>query len=50
LKPNKETVRACIRNALEAVLLKLQFFQKRIVMELIKDIAAQKALLPDDAL
>jgi hypothetical protein len=48
-EPNKETVRACIRNALEAVLLKPPIFSKRIVMELIKDIAAQKALLPDDA-
>ncbi len=46
--PNKETVRAFIRNALEAVLLKPPIFTKRIVNEFVTDLAAQKILLPDD--
>jgi len=46
--PNKETVRAFIRNALEAALLKPPIFTKRIVNEFVTDLAAQKTLLPDD--
>ena len=47
--PNKETARACIRNALEAVLLKPPIFSKKIVAALVADVSAVKALLPDDA-
>jgi hypothetical protein len=47
--PNKETTRALIRNALEAALLKPPIFSKKIVLEFIKDIAAKKSLLPDQA-
>jgi hypothetical protein len=46
--PNKETTRALIRNALEAVLLKPPLFSKRIVGEFVADIGAKKELLPDD--
>lgn len=43
--PTKEAVRAHIRTALEAVLLKPPLFSKRIVMTLVEDIAVNKALL-----
>ena len=46
--PNRETARACIRNALEAVLLKPPIFSKKIVSAIVVDVAAKKALLPDD--
>lgn len=49
LEPNKETARAAIRNALESVLLKPPVFSKRVVINLIQDLAARKALLPDAA-
>lgn len=45
--PNKETSRALIRNALEAVLLKPPVFSKKIVTEFVADIAAKKEVLPD---
>lgn len=48
-EPNKETARAAIRNALESVLLKPPVFSKRVVINLIQDLAARKALLPDAA-
>jgi hypothetical protein len=47
--PNRETVRAAIRNALEGVLLKPPIFSKKIVSEFAADLAAKKALLPDRA-
>lgn len=46
-EPNKETTRAAIRNALEAVLLKPPVFSKKIVINLLEDLSARKALLPD---
>jgi hypothetical protein len=46
-EPNKETARAAIRNALECVLLKPPVFSRKVVVNLIEDIAARKALLPD---
>lgn len=48
-EPNKETARAAIRNALECVLLKPPVFSRKVVVNLIEDIAARKALLPDAA-
>lgn len=48
-EPNKETARAAIRNALESVLLKPPVFSKRVVINMIEDLAARKALLPDAA-
>lgn len=48
-QPNKETVRAAIRNALESVLLKAPVFSKRVVANLVDDLAASKALLPDQS-
>lgn len=48
-EPNKETVRAAIRNALECVLLKPPVFSRKVVVNLIEDLAARKALLPDEA-
>lgn len=47
--PNKETARSAIRNALEGVLLKPPIFSKKVVTELVSDLAAKKALLPDKA-
>lgn len=44
-RPTKETARAQIRLALEALLLKPPLFSKRIVDTLIKDIAQNKAVL-----
>lgn len=44
-RPTKETARAQIRLALEALLLKPALFSKRIVETLVEDIAANKALL-----
>lgn len=46
--PNKETARSAIRNALEGVLLKPPIFSKKVVQELVTDLAAKKALLPDN--
>lgn len=46
-EPNKETARAAIRNALECVLLKPPVFSRKVVVNLIEDIAERKALLPD---
>lgn len=46
-EPNKETARAAIRNALECVLLKPPVFSRKVVVNLIEDLAARKALLPD---
>lgn len=46
-EPNKETARAAIRNALESVLLKPPVFSKKVVINLVQDLAARKALLPD---
>ncbi|MGE8454897.1 MAG: hypothetical protein ACN6OP_30670 [Pseudomonadales bacterium] len=46
-EPNKETARAAIRNALECVLLKPPVFSRKVVINLIEDLAARKALLPD---
>lgn len=43
--PTKEAVRAQIRTALEAVLLKPPLFSKRIVTALVMDVATNKALL-----
>ena len=43
--PTKETVRAQIRSALEAVLLKPPLFSKRVVGALAEDIAINKAVL-----
>lgn len=48
-EPNKETARAAIRNALECVLLKPPVFSRKVVVSLIEDLAARKALLPDAA-
>lgn len=48
-EPNKETARAAIRNALECVLLKPPVFSKRVVINLVEDIASRRALLPDTA-
>lgn len=48
-EPNKETARAAIRNALECVLLKPPVFSRRVVANLIEDLAARRALLPDTA-
>ena len=45
--PNKETTRACIRNALEGLFLKPPMFSKNIISEFVKDISEKKALLPD---
>lgn len=45
--PNKETTRALIRNALEAVLLKPPIFTKKIIKEFVVDISDKKDLLPD---
>lgn len=45
--PNKETVRALIRNSLEGVLLKPPIFSRKIVSEFIKDLASKAELLPD---
>lgn len=47
--PNKETVRAAIRNALECILLKAPVFSKKVVANLIEDLAVRKAVLPDPA-
>lgn len=44
-QPSKETARANIRTALEAVLLKPPLFSKKIVPALVADIATNKALL-----
>ncbi len=46
-EPNKETARASIRNALESVLLKPPVFSRKVVANLVEDLAARKALLPD---
>lgn len=46
-EPNKETARAAIRNALECVLLKPPVFSRKVVVNLIEDLSARKALLPD---
>ena len=46
-EPNKETARAAIRNALECVFLKPPVFSRKVVINLIEDLAARKALLPD---
>lgn len=46
-EPNKETARAAIRNALECVLLKPPVFSRKVVINLVEDLAARKALLPD---
>ncbi|HEX5362678.1 MAG TPA: hypothetical protein VFW59_00255 [Gallionella sp.] len=46
-EPNKETARAAIRNALECVLLKPPVFSRKVVINLIEDLAARRALLPD---
>lgn len=48
-EPNKETARAAIRNALECVLLKPPVFSRKVVINLVQDLAARKALLPDAA-
>lgn len=48
-EPNKETARAAIRNALESVLLKPPVFSRKVVINLVQDLAARKALLPDTA-
>lgn len=46
-EPNKETARAAIRNALECVLLKPPVFSKKVVINLVEDLATRRALLPD---
>lgn len=46
-EPNKETARAAIRNALESVLLKPPVFSRKVVINLVQDLAARKNLLPD---
>jgi len=46
--PNRETCRACIRNALEIILLKPPFFTRNIVDHFLKDLAETKNLLPDE--
>lgn len=43
--PNKETVRAFIRNTLEGILIKPPLFSKRIFEELIEDLATNKDFL-----
>jgi hypothetical protein len=45
--PNRETVRAHIRNALEGVLLKPAIMTKKVFDTLVDDIASMKELLPD---
>lgn len=47
-QPNKETTRAAIRNALECVLLKQPVFSKKVVINLITDLAERKDVLPDE--
>lgn len=50
-RPNRETTRACIRNALEALLLKPALFSKGVVDALVLDLAAKRdLLLGEDAL
>lgn len=46
--PNKDTTRALIRSALEAVLLKPPIFSKRIIGEFVSDVAQKKSLLLDE--
>lgn len=46
--PSKETVRACIRNMLEAVLLKPPLLSKKIVDNFVEDLAAKRDLFVDD--
>jgi hypothetical protein len=43
--PNKETVRALMRNTLEDLLIKPPFYTKKIMEELLKDIVESKAAL-----
>jgi hypothetical protein len=43
--PNKETVRSLMRNTLEDLLIKPPFYTKKIINELLKDIAESKAVL-----
>lgn len=48
-RPNRETARACIRNALEAVLLKPPLLSKKIVDSFVEDLAEKRDLFVDDA-
>jgi hypothetical protein len=43
--PNKETVRSLMRNTLEDLLIKPPFYTKKIIDELLKDVAESKAAL-----
>ncbi len=47
-RPNRETVRALIRNTLEGVLLKPPVLGKKIVTEFVADLAAKQDLLPNE--
>jgi hypothetical protein len=47
-RPNRETVRALIRNTLEGVLLKPPILGKKIVTEFVADLAARQDSLVDD--
>lgn len=47
-RPNRETTRACIRNALESLLLKPALFTKGIVDSMVLDLEAKRDLLPSD--
>jgi hypothetical protein len=44
-KPNKETVRSLIRNALEGVLIKPPFYTQKVISELIEDLDEAKAAI-----
>lgn len=46
--PDRDTVRALIRNALECVLLKPPILSRKITSDLVVDLAAKKDLFPDD--
>lgn len=46
-QPNRETVRACMRNALEAVLLKPPVFSKRVADVLLDDLERRRDTMPD---
>lgn len=48
-RPNRETVRAHVRNALEALFLKPPIFTREVVQEFVVDLAEKKDVFPDDA-
>ncbi|MCP4360913.1 MAG: hypothetical protein GY796_23135 [Chloroflexi bacterium] len=47
-RPNRETTRALMREALESILLKPPILTKKITITLVVDIAAKKDLFPDN--